>query len=493
MNPVLQNRFTQLGKEEIAGLRHRLRDSPRLLRLIQLLESRKDKKLNTVEMVRFVYEGEAEPFEVLRNRFFKLRKQLLGLLEPGNPDESSAPVMLLPFEKKLLDCRRLIAENHFQVAQRELRNLLSELRTLNIFELMPETISQLVFSCMSLNQLKDVNRYTDELEEANRLLEDFRRMQVCARRAYLATFRVKGTDWTKIRQQLRRLSQEYPQWPRFRLYYHFIVFTHSASYPESNPVSLVRHLSAMRRLMEKHPGMPGSQYELHATALMEFYILAGEAALLFNKGEIEASYRKHAQAWEIQDRIPNLRSRRSESHYTNKIAIEVATRRYKEALRTAEEFIEFQKEQRQEEKRLLGYAEIAMIYTYAWPHLVCPNADFIIRKLKEYIALLRKNESDTLTGAMATLAIFYFLNGDWKNAARLSSEKIVSGFFTGSGMDFFNRLLRFNPATDSKQIEMFQAEIRERLTRENHAGIHYSLLSARNLLNKLLKEKSELA
>ena len=68
MNQLLQTRYNELGSGEITLLRHKLSGSPRALLLFDLLEKRRDKKINTADAVSFVYKGETESFETLRNR-----------------------------------------------------------------------------------------------------------------------------------------------------------------------------------------------------------------------------------------------------------------------------------------------------------------------------------------------------------------------------------------------------------------------------------------
>lgn len=479
MNQLLQNRYNELGKEEVQELKHRMKDSPKILRLISLLESKRDKKLNTVDIVNYLYEGEKGSFEVLRNRFFKLRKLLLGTLDKGKSETGSTSVELLPLEEKLYQCRRLIYENHFHIARKELKSLLEECRRLNVFELMPETISQLIYCCLAINILNEIDSLTDELIEASALLNDFRMMQAFARKTYVVSFaHIPETIASRLKQ-MRRLAIRRSEWPRFRLYYHFCVFSYTASSPGRSTKSSTRQLAALRRMVAKYPGMPAGYYEPHATTIMEYYILSGEGALHFMKGNLQGSYQKLKEAWDIQERIPNLRVRKTENYYSNRITVEIATGRFREALKTADELIEFHKEQRNEENRLRAYAEIAMIYSYAYPQIICPNPDFLIRQIKEYIAVLRKNNSPVIVQGVTTLMILYFMTGEFKAANKLMKEEGVAKFFKASGLEIYNRLLMMNTSTPAAKLDEIDREVDKLLLKEESSDLVFSLKRAK--------------
>jgi hypothetical protein len=467
MNQVLQNRFNELGAGELQQLKYRLQASPRALRLLELLDRRRERKINTFDAVDYLYKDTpGETFEILRNRFFKLRKQLLGLMRASETGTKSG-VQLLPLEEKLFRCRQLIAENHFQVARNELRELVNECRQQNIFELLPESISQLIYCNMAMNVLKENEKLTDELSAASLLLTDFRQMQVLSRKAYLCMHSRNYKRVLEIMQQMRRVTIRRSAFPRFKLFYHFVVLNHTSARPGVSTKSAARHLSSLKNLVAKFPAMPAGYYEPHAAAIMQFYIKIGEGTQNYMKGNTQVCYRLFKEAWEIQERIPNLRVRRSESHFSNRIAIEVATGRYRDALKTAESLIEFQKEQRQEEKRLKGYAEIAVIYSYAWPSIKCPDPEFISGQLKAYTAMLKKSGSQAYGDALSTQAIFYFFSKDFKAAKKISSIPAARQVFDLLDLGIYNRVLALNPSAKKAVI----GEIKRDCAKQLHAAV----------------------
>lgn len=488
MNQLLQNRYNELGMEEVKQLKHRLRDSPKALRLIELLETRRGRKINTVDAVDYLYEGESGTFEVLRNRFFKLRKQLISMMEQStSPAGSAAGLSLLPLEEKLYRCRQLISENHFQLARTELRALITECKNLNVFEVLPDAISQLIYCNMALNVLRENEGLTNELAEASAVLHDFRVMQSLSRKVYLCAIARTPGDAAVLFQQLRRYAIRRSAFPRFRMLYHFTVFTYGNGMPMVTAKSAARHLTALKALMTEHPDMPCGYYEPNYTSLLQFYFKMGEGTTMFLRGDVQGCYRAFTEAWEIQERIPNLRIRKSESHFANKIAIEIATGRYREALKTAEDLIEFQKEQRQEEKRLKAYAEIATIYSYAWPSLKCPNPEFIANQLKSYVAILRKTDSPLIGDALSTQAIFSFFCGDFKKAAKLISMEEAARVFRVMGMEIYCQIFRLNLSSTPAEIGAVKKELEKKLHAAISSDTVFGLRRAANMI-RLLEE-----
>ena len=493
MNQLLQSRYNNLGADEIFQLRHKLTDSPRALLLLDLLEKRRDKKINISDAVGFIYKDDKESFETLRNRFFKLRKQTLEYFEDSDATKTSGGFSLLPLEESVYKSRQLISENHFQLAKTELKQLVSECRRLNILELLPEALSQLVYCNMAMNVLKENEKLFDELTHASLLLNDLRHAQTSARKIYNCVLTKQYTRIPVLLRQLRRLAIMRAAFPRFKILYHFTVAVHTVGIPGFSTRAHARHLGALKKLMIKYPGMPAGYYEPNGAALMQFYLLNAEGTHLFMKGDVATSYNFLREAWDIMERTPNLRVRRSDSYFGNRIAIEIATGRYREALKTAEDLIEFQKEQRQEEKRLKGFAEMAVIYSYAYPLMKCPNPEFVISQLKSFVSVLRKNESMMLGEGLSTLAIFYFMNGEWKAAKKIMEQQITQEVFNKMNLSIYNKLLVMSPSSGAEKISVIKAEIEKLLHKSVSSDLVFSYRRALSMLAILSENRAAIA
>lgn len=485
MNSVLQSGYDQLRQEEKKELRKRLSDSPRAILLLDFLEDRNGRKFNTVDVVSTVYSDEKqEDFPTLRNRFFKLRKHILSLLDQ-NQSTGTSNVILLPLEEELYRCRQMIGGNHFNQVRKQLKELIAECKRLNIFELLPEAYNQLIYANLALNIFNEHERTVKELEESSKLLDDLRSMQALSRSVYLSVVLRDQKKVIRLLQAMRRIVLRRSGFPRFELYYQFIVVTNAASVPGYTGKGHARHLSALKKLMAKYPGMPAGSYEPHGAQLLQFYLMIADGTYQFMRGDVHACYDLFKAAWDIQERIPNLKIRKTESHFKNKMAIEVATGRYREAIRTAQDLIDFHKEHQQEEKRMNGYAELAVVYSYAYPVLKCPDPEFLYNQLKRYTSLLKKGRSEQYNDALSTQAIFAFMNGDWKTAEKIMRSPEARKVFSDMHLEIYNELLVMSPAAGKEKIAEIKKRIRTMLDKAVSSDMVFSLKRALHLATAL--------
>ena len=485
MNNVLQSGYDLLRSEEKTELRRRLSDSPRAILLLDFLEDRKGKKFNTVDAVDTIYGDQRdEEFTTLRNRFFKLRKHILSMLDQ-NPAGSNGGVTLMPLEEELYRCRQLVGGNHYNQVSKQLKELIAECRKQNIFELLPEAYNLLVYAHLALNNFRDYERNLREMEESSKLLDDLRSIQAIARRIYLGAV-TRDTDGVgKQLQAMRRIVLRRAGFPRFELYYHFIAVTITPSVPGYSGKGHARHLAALKKMMTKYPGMPAASYEPNGAAMMQYYLLVADGSYQFMRGDVHMCYELFRQSWEIQERIPNLKLRRSESHFKNKIAIEVATGRYRDAVKTAHDLIDFQKEHKHEEKRLNGFAELAVVYSYAYPVLKCPDPEFLSRQLKLFTALLKREKSLQPGDGLSTQAIFAFMNRDWKLVKSIMKSEIAKAVFRSMDLDVYNEFLLMTPASDPAKIKELKKRIQVMLDKAVSSDRVFSLKRALSLMTIL--------
>ncbi|HTF02506.1 MAG TPA: hypothetical protein VK826_00715 [Bacteroidia bacterium] len=482
MNTVLQTGYDQLRQEERNDLRGRLSDSPRAIRLLDFLEERKGRKFNTVDAVETIYDDEAdEEFTTLRNRYFKLRKHILSLLD-GETSKGGSGVILLPLEEELFRCRQMINGNHFNQVRKQLKELIAECKRLNVFEVLPEAINLNIYCNLALNNFRDHERRLSDLEESSKLLDDLRTIQAISRRIYMAVITRDMAVVGKHLQAMRRIVLRRSAFPRFELYYHFTVVTNAAAVQGYSGKGHARHLASLKKMMNKYPGMPAGSYEPNGPALIHYYLLIADGSHHYMRGEVQQCYSLFQEAWEIQERIPNLRIRKSESNFKNKMAIEVATGRYREAVKTAQELIDFHKEHKQDEKRLNGFAELAVVYSYAFPSMKCPNPDFLTQQLKTYTALLKRGNADNLGDVLSTQAIFAFMCKDWKAAKKIMSIESAKKVFRSMGLEVYNEFLVLSPASGKEKVVEMKRKIHGLLDRTVSADILYSLRRALNLV-----------
>jgi hypothetical protein len=145
----------------------------------------------------------------------------------------------------------------------------------------------------------------------------------------------------------------------------------------------------------------------------------------------------------------------------------MACGKMRDALKTAESYINFLNKQNNEARRFMGYTVLANLYTYSWPKHPAPDSDFLIRELGTYIRLLQKTKTADPTNIQATQAIFAFQNKKWSLARKIILQESVQQFMQQSGLGIYNRILLLNPSSPPQLIQKLIAEL-EREKNKSH-------------------------
>lgn len=471
MNNELRLRLSLMSAAEKADLRKRLRDSPKSLLLLDWLQKKGSKPLNTVEIVDVLYGNDDAPFTARRNRFFKLRAELLRLMSNETDGNSSS---LLPLEEKLLHCRQLHADKQYSNADAHLRSLIAECRRRNIFELLPEAILLLLQCAQSINLVHETPELLNQLNEARQLLDALRQLQGLNRLSYYHSINNNVSGINENIEQMRRIVLKHPNWPRFKLLYHFTAFNNRVAHPSINSRNVMHHHKQLKLLAREFPDIPCMNYEKNGAALLQQYLLNGEATWLFLRGKINESYARFKQCWELQERLQGTRSLFTDSYFNNRISVETAAGYFTEALKTASAYIEFLNSQNSQERKLMGLAVLTNIYTYAWPKHKAPDPDFLLRGLSNYARLLEKNGNANPSTLQATQAIFAFQCGKWKLAQKIASLPHVQQLFTQSGIGTYNKLLLMHPGTPRADVKKLKQEIESALFNPHQPIVTFS-------------------
>jgi hypothetical protein len=424
MNYDLKEWYLNLKPFEKEKLKSQFNESPKALLLIDFLDKYKEKSFRTNDVVTFLYKDEekAQPYEKLQNRYFKLRKKLIESFSMQAVSGDELP--LVPEEKALLSCRTLINRNNFSAAKRELTSIAKRCWDLNIFELLPEVLHQLIYCNQALNNFAENKKIFEEQELSIRLQAELREQQMLSRIGF-DKFVMEGFNSAHdVIKKMHQLALRNKDYPRFMLNYHFSSVTLGASSTGNKLHALSRHFRELEEIIAKNPGMPSINYEPNHSLLLKYYLTNSRGMYEFMKGDIENSYKAFKESWSVLDTVPDLRVKKSENNYRNKIHIEIVAQRYAEALQTANELLEHQKQHNTKDSQLLTYYEIVQIYTYSFPDLKCDNPDFYLRKLDEYIRQLKKNDPLQVLGEVCTTkAVFLFIHKRYDEAKAAAKTK----------------------------------------------------------------------
>jgi hypothetical protein len=489
MENHIAEQFNQLDGIQRAHLRTRLSKSPKALQFIRMLEQSPDRKFKPADFIDALY-PEKIAFETKRNRYFKLRKHIYTLLQE-QPETATVKNSgdLLPYEQALFSARELIGKTHYSMARKALNQLLADCTRDNIFELLPEIYSQLAFCQMALNDMTNYPALLNNMLEATNKLGLLRKAQYHSRMAYATGLRREFGAVKKHIQALLKIAQQHPGSPRFRMCYYFSVMNYTNILPDLNMVQYRQQVGKLKQYIIKYPGMPAAQYEPGWEQLLRFYLHHAEAVSAFFTGDFHTAHRGFVEASEILEKGKNLRIRKTESFFINKIMSGIAVGNFTDALATAEALIAFQKDQKKDESRFKGYEQITIIYTYAYPVLKCPNPEFYIARMDEYTSLLKKTDPNAYARTMASYGIFLFICGRWKKAKAIARMENCRKVFRELHLDLYIDLLEMNPATPKEKIKKLEQRLHTLLQQDMPPDQMHTIKRVEQLL-EVLKQPS---
>jgi hypothetical protein len=458
MNTYIREAYLQLPEVSRENIRRQFAGSPKMLLLLDFLAHVKQKNFSVHEAVAFIYPEETDKttFNVLRNRFFKLRKKLAETLESGVSENAGTDVVLLPLEEEYFRCRTLIQNSFFAEARQRLEQLISTCWERNIFELLPDAISQVIFCSAPLNMFGDNPRYYRELKESAMLLNALHLQRLFARQAYEATAVYGYKKASEHVLKMQPVAKQYSKYPRFELYYHFTAFTLGVSTHGNDFRALARHQKRVKELTALHPDMPVGFYEQHSSEVIHYMMSTAEGMHAYQRGDLESSYQSLVESWKLAELVPGLRVRKSESQFANRIAIEIATGRYTEALKTADDMLGFLKDQKDKQKRLRAYGEMLLVYSYAFPKLVPYNPAFLADKVKDLFRLIRENKTLYYNELLISFGVFLLQNNFTAEAIRLARQPEFAEALKQEAMlvygDIFAFAAKRKPTVTAKEI-----------------------------------------
>lgn len=388
MNRELLTWYLSLGPDERKAIKNKASESPVLLRLLLFLDNCREKNFSTLSAVRALYPEEMDrtAFAKLRNRFFKIRKELLSQ-KVNSQDNAQSKLMVHPLEHRYFELREQVRSREADIALRGLKELTKECHKLNLFELYPLVLQERIYGLLLQNDHLKVNEILRELEEAGDVQHAWNKMYLMYRQAFEQHF--KHTGFEEVQLILKRmsiLSREYSKWPRFRLAYLFAFLTFETAHPRTRPQVAGKHFKQIEELLESHPEMPvyyfGINYRIHTLYQIEQF----RVNYHFIQGNFETAYESFLRNW---DRIHSGALNRpiAENEYKNRIKLELITQRYQQALHTVQDLIQFQKSSGLTENIPTSYSELALIYIYAFPTILPKNTELLFKYLDEKLKI----------------------------------------------------------------------------------------------------------
>lgn len=431
--------YKQLSPRAQSQLKQQLNHSPKMLALIALLDdARQD--LQTQYAVQQLYRDELNttPFDVLRNRFFKLRKKLVEDIRSIHEPETGPT---LPLTKELEEARMLIYTGNLSSGIVTLEQLIEKLKATNIFELLPEAYRLMMYAYQAQTNLDKAERIMPEYKESIRLLADYQECQRLFAQA-LHDFRRGFEEVKKSIHQIKLIVDRHPKYVRFKLTYLSANMAHGSATAGNNPRALARYFNQYENLKAKHPDVPVGVYEPNYVALDKFKYLSSLANFEYLRQDFKAMYTHTVNFWKVIKETPQLQHKRSEQLYMNKVRMELALDMHLRAFETLKELKQFQKENGNQSNSILITIEEGRIYLYMYPVARPESLRNFIATLSRAIDQLTPGSNMMPKGdALGILAMLQFMDGQYKAAQKAYALPECSSFLAENGLDCLGDIL----------------------------------------------------
>lgn len=498
MNKNLFDTYKKLKTTERSELNYKFKDSPVGLRLIEFLDQCGNRNFKNQDAVSFVYNGEKANYNVLENRYFKLRKKIMDELESN--DVVIPGTLLTDEEQKLFRCKNLTLSVNKEEAFKQLTELEKECWQKNIFELLPSIIDQLIFFNQSFNRNEDNKALFKRLEKANVLLYDMNRFGMITRQIYEINYS-KGIKHAKKEfNALKEIAVKNPGYPRFLLCYHHIsMYYKLGSGDYINEMQVVsRHLSEFKKLYAKHPLMPLLSYKVNYVKYQHFHFNQSTTFYHFNRCEFEEANASMNEIWELVNSSDSIfRMYKTESLYSNMFNIQLLSGNYEACNRTNDHFITFLKENHQQDMLIHAYTQKAMLYACLYPatQMIKMDSGFLNTQVDEYIKKVRKSDNAQLSlDQVLVLKIkLLIIAKNYKKAIEILNEKVVKDHLESLKChDLFVELITLlmqNTSALSKQFADLGKKVQQRKYKAELPGEYMHLKWLSEYISKLPKMK----
>lgn len=442
MNKEVFDLYKKLNDTERSELVFRFKDSPVGLKFLNFLEQKAARNFKNFEAVNFIYDPSSAAYNVLENRYFKLRKKVNDELVDLTTTKDTEYMLLADEEQRLYKAKsHALAENK-ESAYKELTELEKECWQKNIFELLPTIIDLLIF----LNQAFNRNEKNEELlkryQKAIDLLYDIERVSLNARTIYQINFS-KGVKYaSKQLNTIKEIAQKNKTYPRFAMCYHHISLYYKLGSVEyyGNMQVVSRHMSAFKKLFANNPLIPLINYRVNYVKYQHFHFANSTMFYHFNRCEFQDALACIEDVWDMvhsEDSI--FRIYKTESLYSNMFTLQCMAEKYDEASKTSDLFINFLKENNQSDALPFAYTQKMRLYTDLYPSISKIKIDkgFLIEQLDEYIKKVKK-ENNLLFPYDQALVLrlrVYVIEKEYKKALAVYNDPIVKTYLASVGMD----------------------------------------------------------
>ena len=457
MNKKLLELLRRLDDERIVSLKERFENSPLMIRFLDFLLELDGKNFKSREAVKTLYvadQGEF-PFEILQNRYFKLRKKLLEAIEEVEDPVPREAVLLTTHELLFYEARKHIASNEIKEATQILSKLKDYCYRINLFEMIPEVLNKLIYCNRVFHLLKEEEKLLGEMEKAIILQHAWQKLDWHFKVAFKNRYYSIGYETVKADiQKIRLIAEKYSEWPRFKLAYHYVAFSLGASFGGNKQHAISRHFNRLKELRESNPQMPlfdtGPNYEIKAANMLK----SVESMFYWRIKQFDKAYAAMLEGWEITQKHKDVFPALSAAQYNNRMTLEIRTGRFSEAKKTVKDLIDFLKENKIHDKLPDAYADMAFIQVMMWPEVPFQNMEYMMRNVQKALEESRKHGPLQREGSLRSLlASMYFIDGAYEMAEKTMDHSVLKTYLKEFGFPELANLYRLPATKFSNAVE----------------------------------------
>lgn len=399
---------------------------------MEYLSALENGKFKNADAVKFLYSDELtdQNYMQLQNRYFKLRKKLMEFYKR----ESSDIENLLTHEEYLFaKCRQLIQKKDIETARKELAELGQRCWDLNIFELLPDVLNRMIYCNQVFQRLDDNEELFSQMKVAIELEADVKLMHMLFQQAYGVVVEKGYNASLSYFRKMKVLYLKHKGFPRFQMMYHLYNIALGTAFQGKNFQALMRHQNAFKAIRAKHPEMPCENYQPNHIENTAAYMFGRQLAMHYIKGDAETSYHIMLEYWSLLNKGKGY-LRIGLRDYVNRILIENTTGRYENALETAQNLLQFIKENDKSGNVLEAYHYVTQCYRSGFPELRCKNPQFYLGKVDKYIEQLSETDSSLLGDVHLTRAELCLLYKMHRKAANSIAHASCQEFLKSLNM-----------------------------------------------------------
>jgi hypothetical protein len=497
MNHLLFDTYQKLSEPERAELRHRYKDSEIGLRLVAFLDQCTNRNYKNADAVKYIYnDSPTEEYNVLENRYFKLRKKAIDDLN----EFSSGNVNLLFTEEEALlnQCKHLITTGDKKAAYKQLTELEKKCWNLNIFELLPSILDNLMFLNQTFNQVEKNKEIYPLLEKAMVLQYDINRAIMLARQVYDIMLTIGLKFAKKQFAGLKELADKNKAYPRFAMIYHHtsLYFKSSSQEYFNNQQVVSRHHADLTKMYEEYPLIPLISYKANYAKFFHFHFCQITTFYHNNRGEYEEGYESMKEAWDMAhstDLVYNMF--RSEALYFNMFSMQIITGRYRDTLETCNMYAAFLKENGKMEKLVFANMMKAILYVNAFPQTFKMDTAYLLEQTDEYMKTVKKNTSIEFPyhHAMGYKVKMYIIMGEYEQAKKLMAKAEATDYFKEMGIyELVNNLIELLSKSNSEEsLHELAKKTQQRKLKANGADAYTAIRWLGNYIDYCLRKNKQ--